>query len=177
MKTLSGNVFADAFTTRATLPTLLGILVLILGLYAFFSGPAGDSDSSPDIVTTPVTQVGRVVTLVNAATGETRTVSVQTPDTPNVVLKATLAELRAWLSPALWVEPLGAPTVFRLGERAVLDFPLEGSPNISVGREQQLLTSIEQTLAEQDISEMIILTNGESRPVFLEHLAVESRLE
>ena len=172
---------SDAFATRATLPTLLGVLVLILGLYAFFSGPDGESaeGSSPDTVqTTPVAQVESAVTLTNAATGETRTVSVQTPDTPNAVLKATLAELRAWLLETdLWVEPLGAPTVFRLDERAVLDFPLEGSPDISVGREQQLLTSIEQTLAQQGVSEVVILANGESRPVFLEHLAVEGRLE
>ena len=172
---------ADTFTTRATLPTLLGVLVLILGLYAFFSGPTDEpagTSPSETALTTPVAQVAHSVTLVDAVTGETRTVDVQTPDTPNAVLGATLAELRTWLlGTDLWVEPLGVPTVFRLDERAVLDFPLEGSPSVSVQREQQLLTSIERTLAQQGVSDVVILTNGESRPVFLEHLAVEGRLE
>ena len=169
----------DLFSSRATLPTLLGALLFVLGLYTFFRVPsAAPAPQETTVQTTPVPQIERAVTLVNAATGETRTVSVQTPDTPSAVPEATLAALRTWLvETGLWNEALGVPTVFRLDEQTVLDFPLTGSPDISVQRERQLLASIEQTLAQQGISELVILANGHSRPVFLEHLAVEGGLE
>ena len=167
------------FTPRATLPTLLGVLVLILGLYAFLRVPAGSSSGAPTTAqTTPTPQVERSVELVNVGAQETRSVNIQTPDTPNAVLVATLAALRTWLLGAGWPEALGVPTVFRLDtQEVVLDFPLEGTPTVSVQQEQELLASIKQTLAQQDISEAYILTNGRSRPVFLEHLAVERGLE
>lgn len=167
------------FTPRATLPTLLGALIFILGLYAFLRVPTGQGNvSQPTTVqTTPAPQIERSVTLVNAAIEETRTVSVQTPETPSAVLEATLGALRTWLLETLWPEALGVPTVFQLGEQAVLDFPLSGSPAVSVRQEQQLLASVERTLAEQGISEVVILANGRSRPVFLAHLAVEDGLE
>ncbi len=158
------------------MPTLLGALIFFLGLYAFFRVPGQAPPPRGAVQTEPTTQVERAVTLVNAATQETRTVNVQTPETPSAVLEATLAALRTWLE-AIWPEALGVPTVFRLGERAVLDFPLEGPTDLSVQQERQLLTSVERTLAQQGLFEVVVLTNGQSRPVFLEHLAVESRLE
>lgn len=171
------------FTTRATLPTILGALVFIFGLYAFFSAPDRSpvSQNDPGQIE-PVAQVERAVTLVNAATDETRTVDVRTPDAPSQLLSATLAALRTWLGETtLWPEALGVPTVFRLdrGTGVVLDFPLaeDEPPDVSVQQEQQLLASIEQTLTQQGVTEVYILTNGRSRPVFLEHLVVQSVLE
>ena len=173
------RTFTRMFSPRATLPTLLGTLVFVLGLYAFLRVPTGQGGvAQPTTVqTTPAPQVERSVTLVNAATQETRTVNVRTPETPSAVLEATLGALRTWLVDTSWPEALGVPTVFQLDEQAVLDFPLRGSPSVSVQREQQLLTSLERTLAQQGISEVVILTNGQSRPVFLAHLTVENRLE
>ena len=166
-------------TPRATLPTLLGALLFFLGLYAFFRVPSGaPSPQQASVQTTPAPRLEHSVALVNAAAQETRTVNVQAPETPSAVLEATLAALRTWLTETgLWPDALGVPTVFRLGESAVLDFPLAGSTNLSVQREQQLLASVQRTLAQQGIEEVVMLSNGHSRPVFLEHLAVESRLE
>ena len=175
------------FSARATLPTLLGVLIFLLGLFAFFRAPSGDAPTPVETVqTAPIIQVERSVALVNAATGETRTVNIRTPDAPSATLEATLAALRTWLvETSLWPEALGVPTVFRLDEQGdnqgvVLDFPLETSPdalNLSVQQEQQLLISVERTVAQQGVSQVYILTNGRSRPVFLEYLAVEGGLE
>ena len=174
------------FSARATLPTLLGVLIFLLGLFAFFRAPSRDTPPPVTTVqTAPITQVERPVALVNVATGETRTVNVRTPDAPSAVLEATLAALRTWLvETSLWPDALGVPTVFRLAEQGdsqavVLDFPLEASAdlNLSVQQEQQLLASIERTVAQGGVSQVYVLTNGQSRPVFLEHLAVEGGLE
>ena len=173
------------FSARATLPTLLGVLIFLLGLFAFFRAPTGDAPPPVTTVqTAPITRVERPVALVNAATGETRTVNVRTPDAPSAVLEATLAALRTWLvETSLWPDALGVPTVFRLAgqgdsQEVVLDFPLEASAdlNLSVQQEQQLLASVERTVAQGGVSQVYVLTNGQSRPVFLEHLAVEGGL-
>lgn len=171
-------------TTPATLPTVLGALLLILGLYAALRPPAETptpADAPVDVgQVTSTTFVERPVSLVNAATDETRTADVRAPETEAVPLRETLAALRTWLvEEGLWPEALGVPTVFQLGASAVLDFPLplNVSLDISVQQEQQLLASVERTLAQQGVAQVYVLTNGQARAVFLRHLAVPRALE
>lgn len=163
------------------LPTLLGALALLAGVLAWVRSEPPKLPPPVQVTLESLTTVAFDAVLIQDTGGELRTreVTLSTADTESVRLGATLRALRAWLvEEAAWPRGLGAPRVFWLGEdRAALDFPLAGTPGVSVSTELWLLESIRQTAARRGVADPFILVNGRVPPTFLGQVALPGTLE
>lgn len=163
------------------LPTLLGTLVLLVGIIAF-SWSRPPSAAPPEEVTLeplPTTAFRAVLLQQLGGEVQSRELKLRAADAPSARLAATLRALRSWLREgSRWPAELGAPHVFWLGEgSAALDFPLRGAPNLSVAEEVRLLASVRQTAARQGVGEVYILVNGRVPPTFLGQVALPQTLD
>lgn len=163
------------------LPVLLGLLVLFAGIVTFVRSRPPTLAPPQRVTLEPLPTPPFRAVLIQQADGEVRTrdAGLSAAENAPARLAATLAALRAWLrEEALWPEQLGAPQVFWLGEgRAALDFPLTGTPVMSVAAEVRLLSSIRRTAVRQGAPEVYILVNGRVPPTFLGQVTLTDTLE
>ncbi len=166
-------------TDLRPLPTLLGLVVAILGLL-FLVQSRETTPAPPPVVTLEPLPNTTFRALLFHETGtevRSRELLLSAADTPEARLAATLQALKGWLGDA-WPPSLTVPTVFALGEgRVVLDFALSGAPQVSVATELQLLGSIRHTAARQGVSDVFILVNGRTAPTFLGQVALPQSLD
>lgn len=160
---------------------LLGALVLLAGIVAFSRSHAPTAAPPERVTLEPLPTTPFRAVLVQRADGEVRTrdAELRAADTPPARLGATLRALRGWLrQDGLWPRELGAPRVFWLGAgRAALDFPLRGTPRLTVAAEMRLLESVRRTAARGGVGEVFVLVNGRVPPTFLGQVALPDTLE
>lgn len=83
---------------------------------------------------------------------------------------------------SIWPEALGIPEVFLSNfgsaqEIVILNFPLASDIQISIHQEEALKTSITETLNRNNIANSLWLINDEPRPLFLQHIALQTDLQ
>lgn len=165
--------------TLRPLPTLLGLVVAILGLLFLMASRVPAPEPPPSVMLEPLPTVPFTAVLFRATGSEVRSREVRlgARDAPDAKLEASLRALKAWLADT-WPADLGAPQVFWLGEgRAALDFALRGTPQVSVATELQLLESIRQTAARQGATDVFILVNDEVPATFLGQVVLPQVLD
>ncbi len=177
------------FRRFAPLPTLVGLLVCVIGVATFSqTRPAPPSAPSPLAFTetTPTTASERDVTLtVVTRNGLTRSffVSLDVPEPLSLRLEAILAELRErMIDEGVWPESLPVPDVFitDLASEtpvAVLNLSLGSPVAISVAHESYVFAALQQTVQRNGVSEMRVLIDGEPSKTFLGHLALDTSLD
>ena len=166
------------------LPTLLGALMLLVGILALvYTRPPVVPPPAP-VTLEPLPTTAFPAVLIQQTDGELRTrdVSLRAADTPPARLAATLRALRTWLvDENAWPKELGAPHVFWLGNasgkgRVALNFSLSSGVDVPVTAEVWLLESIRQTAARQGVADTFVLVNGRVPPTFLGQVSLPQTL-
>ncbi len=130
----------------------------------------------------PSAPFGAMLVWVTASEERTRQETLEAPPEAGAQLGESLAALRAWLRrEGAWPSELGAPRVFLVeagdAPYAVLDFPLNGAPQLSAAAEGRLLASLQRTAARQGVRDITLLVNGRTAETFLGQVALSDVLD
>lgn len=96
-------------------------------------------------------------------------------------LTAACANASTICNDSFWPDALGIPEVFlselgNNGGTVILNFPLDTNVQLSIQQEEALKVSIVETLDRNNINNSLWLINDEARPLFLQHIALQSDL-